>query len=294
MKFKLFGRLRDDGGEEGGAPSNIGQAQNPDQEMSMGSSLDRTVQSMFSQGYSEEEIKTELSSQYSEQEIESAINTAVASSASGDSMSGGPSPMSTYNDQGGAVSPVDEGFENEESTDSFMDDPEPNQFDTQNSQPPTGGPPNNAPQPPNNQQSQVNSGQHQGGAVSPQVEELIETIVAENLDQIENELQNIYGEIDGLRQDLDEVDQRVHDLEVRDDEDQQEFIQKVNEMEEHVDEYQSRIGGLEKAFQQVLPSLVENVRDLTDLVQEMKQDKGIETDKDVSKQDISDIDVEEW
>lgn len=290
MKFKLFGRLRDDGssGSSGDTGQSIGQTSGSSQDMNMGSGLDRTVESMFSQGYSEEEIKRELGSQYSQNEIEDAINTAVASSASGSSMSSGPSPMTPYQseDQQEAVSPVDKGFENQDSQDSFMDEPDAGQFDTE----PSRQTANNSPAP---QQTQP-SASGNNNSVSPQVEELIETIVAESLDQMENELQNVYGEIDELRQDMENIDQRVHDLEVRDDEDQQEFIQKVNEMEEHVDDYQSRIGGLEKAFQQVLPSLVENVRDLTDLVQEMKQERGIETDKDVSKEEISDIDVEEW
>lgn len=290
MKFKLFGRLRED--EDGSDGSETGFSQmnesDPTGDMSIGSGLDRTVQTMFSQGYSEEDIKQELSSQYAQQDIEDAINNAVANSARGNSMSDGPSPMTPFKEsQDTAVSPVDEGFGEHESQESYsLDDQEPD-FEPEPAPPENGMPSNNTQTPPQGRN-------HNSGSVSPAVEELIETIIAENLDRVEEEIRNTYNEIDQLGQQIEDLDQRVHDLEVRDDEDQQEFVQKVDEMEEHVDQYQSRIGGLEKAFQQVLPSLVENVRDLTELVQEIKQENGIQTEKDVSSQNINDIDVEEW
>lgn len=132
------------------------------------------------------------------------------------------------------------------------------------------------------------------GEVDPEVEELIETIVAENFQRVKTEFENVYEELDEIEEELEDLDQRVHDLEVRDDEDQQEFLEKMEEIEDHIDDYESRIGGLEKAFQQVLPSLVDNVRDLTSLVQEIKQEKGIETETSVSNEEMDDMDMDEW
>ena len=284
MKFQLFGRLKDDDEADtssSGMDSGLGSTGNSfeDDGMQMGGGLDRTVKKMFSQGYSQEEIKSELVGQYEESKIDGAINNVVANSASGGNMSNDPQPMSRY--QGNQ--------ETNEMDDSSMDtgfDNQPQQGNTMEPQDNIGG--GNMGGNPQPQGNPGNSNVNQG------TEELVETIVAENLDQLEREFNNVYEELDQLRQDINDLDQRVHDLEVRDDEDQQQFIKKVDEMEDHVDNYQSRIGGLEKAFQQVLPSLVDNVRDLTDLVQEIKKEKGIETNQKVSKEDINDINVDEW
>ena len=57
------------------------------------------------------------------------------------------------------------------------------------------------------------------------------------------------------------------------DEDEKKFLTKVTEIEDYLEGSQSRIGGLEKALQQVLPTLVENVRDLTGAVEGVKKEK---------------------
>lgn len=284
MKFELFGRLRDNGNDDssGGSDFNAdfgsGQGQ-----MSMGDGLDRTVESMFNQGYSEDEIKQELSGQYSESKIEEAITNAVASSAQGNSaVNSGPEPMTPYRgDEGGAVSPMDKGFNNDQEQEDSMDQ---GNFDQ--------GPQGQPDPEPIQQQGQPQS--QPRGSADPQMEELIETIVAENIDQVYSEFDNVYAEIDSIKEEMEDVKERLHDLEIRDDEDQQQFVQKVEEMEDHVDQYQSRIGGLEKAFQQVLPSLVDNVQDLTGLVQEIKQDRDIETESDVDTEKIKNMDMEDW
>lgn len=283
MEFKLFGRLRDD------------EEQDPRDSGPSGGSLDRTVENMFQQGYSEEEIKDELEGQYSPAEISRAVNNAVTSSAT---ESGGPQPMTPYQEGSDeeAVSPMDEGYnpdEQEESqeglSDGQMNMDQGFQEQPQNQQ-------NRQMQQPQPQQKPPQSfqGSQQSGTVDPAVEELIETIVAEQFQRVRNEFESVYEELDMIEEELEDLDNRVHDLEIRDDEDQEEFVQKVDEMEDHIDSYQSRIGGLEKAFQQVLPSLVDNVKELTSLVQEIKQEKGIETSTDVSEEDVEDIDMSDW
>lgn len=305
MKFKLFGRLRDD---DESSTGNQGLS---------GGSLERTVENMFQQGYSEEEIKEELEGRYSEQEINQAVNNTVTSSATDD---GGPQAMTAYNSgsEEDAVSPMDEGYngDTEESQSRGMEDMQQGSQDgsqdipqgqsmgqSQGQQMQQGqmgqsqsgqSQMNQEPIPQQGQQAQQGLNDYQDQNIDPAMEELIETIVAEKFNEVESEFSKIYEEMDIMIDELESLEDRVHDLEVRDDEDQQEFVQKVDEMEDHIDSYQSRIGGLEKAFQQVLPSLVENVKDLTSLVQEIKDDKGIETSTTVDQEDVEDIDMSGW
>lgn len=278
MKFELFGRLRDNQEEEDTSTQETDTSFNRQNNLSdFGGGLQRTVENLFEQGYSEEEVRQELQGQYSREEIQGAINQAVKTSAT--SQDDGPQPMTPYQGENEEVSPMDEGFNKEENPGQENMGPQ----DSMDAQP---NPPINQAQPMNQQTSSSND--------MANVEELIETIVAENFERVENEFENVYSEIDEMKENLEEMEQRVHDLEVRDDEDETQVIQKMDDIEEDINEYQSRIGGLEKAFQQVLPSLVDNVRDLTQLVQEIKQERGIETSSNVDQDDIDDIDMEEW
>jgi archaellum component FlaC len=286
MKFQLFGRLRDNEENDSGNESDNSLGPNTQKSMdSFGGGLQRTVENLFDQGYSEEEIRQELRGQYSEDELQNAINQAVKSSAT--SQQGeGPQPMTPY--QGGEenVSPMDEGFSDNSGNPSE---------DTRGQQASMEPMDNSQPQNPDSRPQQPaqtgNQGVSQG---QTDVEELIETIVAENFQKVEKEFENAYSEIDEMQEKIQDLEERVGELEVRDDEDQTQFIEKMDEIENDINEYQSRIGGLEKAFQQVLPSLVDNVRDLTQLVQEIKQERGIETSSDVSEEDIQGMDMDDW
>ena len=282
MDFKLFGRLKDDDGADGqnNSGNSPGQQQNQQgMDQIGGGDVERTVRSMFDQGYSEEEIRNELQGQYSSDQINRAINNAVTSSATGGNEDqGGPQPMSPYQEEDEALDPSDQQTQ---------------QNNQQNQQQQQMNPQQQIPnQGQQNQQQQASLQTGDSNQVDPKVEELIETIVAENFQKVEKEFQNVYSELDVLAEELEDLEERVHDLEVRDDEDQKEFVNKMEEVEEHIDSYESRIGGLEKAFQQMLPSLVDNIRDLTQLVQEIKQEQGIETDSSVSSQEVQDIDMD--
>lgn len=301
MKFELFERLRggdDDTGNTGTTTpptqsQGLGEPQRDGGPDLQGGGLERTVENMFQQGYSEDEIRQELQGQYSNQEIQSAVNQTVTNKATSKD---GPEPMTPYESDDEPVSPMDEGYDEEprgqenqnpQNPQNMDQGPEPRNQGTQMQ--------NNQPQPEPIQQEGEEPRQ-QNGNIDRKTEELIETIVAENFQRVTAEFENVYNELDLLEEELEDLEHRVHDLEVRDEEDQEAFIQKVDEMEEHIDSYQSRIGGLEKAFQQVLPNLVDNVRDLTSLVQEIKQEKGVETSTNVSKQDMEEMDeqLQDW
>lgn len=308
MEFKLFGRMKDDDDSDSSAATNqqqqSGRSNRSGSNSALsGGSLERTVKNMSQQGYSDEDIMQELQGQYSKQEIQRAMNNAVTDSATGGRDQGGPEPLTQYSSdqENEAVSPMDQGY-NQGNDDQRQQQNQQQQGFQQNQgfqQQGQAGQQRQQPQQQQQTQQQIQAQNDQqqvddGGEVDPAVEELIETIVAENFQRVKTEFENVYEELDAIEEELEDLEQRVHDLEVRDDEDQQQFIEKMDEIEQHIDDYESRIGGLEKAFQQVLPSLVDNVRDLTSLVQEIKQERGIETDTSVSKDEMEEMDMENW
>lgn len=311
MEFKLFGRMKDDD-DDGSAGNSFGGNQQQQQSgrsennALSGGSLERTVKNMSEQGYSDEDIMQELQGQYSKQEIQRAMNNAVSNSATGGQQDDGPQPLTQYSSdqEQEAVSPMDQGYDQNNNNQQQQNQQQNFQNNNnqgfqqnqgmQQQQPQQTQQTQQQAQQPIQQQGQEESGGGGAGKVDPAVEELIETIVAENFQRVKTEFENVYSELDTIEEELEDLEQRVHDLEVRDDEDQEQFIEKMDEIEEHIDNYESRIGGLEKAFQQVLPSLVDNVRDLTGLVQEIKQERGIETDASVSQDEMEDMDMDDW
>jgi DNA-binding transcriptional MerR regulator len=52
----------------------------------------------------------------------------------------------------------------------------------------------------------------------------------------------------------------------------------AKEMDDRLEELEARIGGLEKAFKQFLPSLTKNIESLSDMIHEMKEKRGLEAE----------------
>lgn len=270
MKFQFLGKLRngDDGpqGGSGGAPSR----DIPTQE----------VQNLTDQGYSESEITEELRNRgYAYSEINEAMNAAVKQSASQRGGRGGGNNMQQPQQQqppqddfgGGDEFGGEDNWEPQNSS-SFDDfDEEPQQ--PQEPAPQGGGgyqddfgAPAQEPAP---------QGGGGGGAtqITPEEEELIEIIVSEHVADLEDEFGQLRTDMSELREEFDELRQSFREIDVRKDEDEKVVIQKVNEMEEYFEQTHSRMGGMEKALQQVLPSLVENVRELSSIVREMQEEE---------------------
>ncbi len=105
------------------------------------------------------------------------------------------------------------------------------------------------------------------GEASPEVvmEELIEEIVQEKVSKTEERMKQMENTISLLK------------TEVKHSEDM--FITAPSERglpkdaEDKIEELEARIGGLEKAFKQFLPSLTKNIEELADMIHEMKERK---------------------
>lgn len=259
MKFEFLGKLRgDDSGnaasQGGGPPTAAGEGGLPIDE----------VRRLSNQGYSESEITEELRDRgYSYREINEAMNTAVQSAAT--SSGGGGTNMAQQQDE------FDDTDWEPQDSQTFDDYDQGGQV---NQQPQPQQPQQQPAEPAYNDQGYEDDWSASGASVSPDEEELIEIIVSEHATELENEVDQVRNEMDTLRQQLQDLQDSFQEIDVRRDEDEQVVVQKVNEMEEYFEETHSRMGGMEKALQQVLPALVENVRELSSIVREMKEEKN--------------------
>lgn len=267
VKFEFLGKLKDNGEEE------------------EGNSIEDIIKQLSDDGYSQNEITEELRDMgYAYSEINQAMNTVIRDSAGGkqgersartaqqgDFDQGGMEGGQDFEEPAGrSRQPEQQGYREEDAGYSGYEEQGGYQEESYSREP--------------DRRQNVETGEdfeeeYEDDEWAPDIglssdeEALIETIIEEKLIDIEDEFDELYKELDSLIERIEKVEMKVHDLETRRDEDEKEFVQKVNNIEEYMEESHSRIGGLEKAFQQTLPSLVENVRDLTDLVQDMKKRK---------------------
>ncbi len=109
--------------------------------------------------------------------------------------------------------------------------------------------------------------------VSPEEEELIEIIVSEHMSKVDDHLDKVWDEIEQIKQDMEELQVDVEEISIRKEESENMFVESMENVEDHFDQTQARMGGMEKALQQVLPTLVENVRELSSIVEEMREEQ---------------------
>ena len=268
MKFELFQRLRGDSSDSDGASQQQGQVSpglddQPRQNMQP-TGLAGQVETMFDQGYSEEEIKQELRGQYSDQEITDAVNQAVTDTATSTAPGDGPEPMTPYegDTDSDAASPMDEGYG--QGSEPGMGDGQDGGTDDTMQPPP---PPPEGEDPPTQGQ-----GAQQANTGMSQTEELVEAVVAENFQRVRAEFQNVYGEVDETQKTVERMAEALENMEDSGEDQHTEVERRVDEIETQLESAQSRMDGMERAFQQVLPDLVENIRELTNLVQDLKED----------------------
>ena len=101
------------------------------------------------------------------------------------------------------------------------------------------------------------------------VEELVEGVVEEKLAQYSSKFDKIEGDMNSIRSELRALPKGAPQQGNR------EWDAKVAELNDKLDELDARVGGLEKAFKQYLPSLTRNIEALSKMIHEMKEKQGV-------------------
>ena len=100
------------------------------------------------------------------------------------------------------------------------------------------------------------------------VEELVEGVVEEKWKKFEESVSNVKEDMESMRVSMKQMQQKVD--QIKPSGDTAELESKVLEFSERLDDLDARIGGLEKAFRQFLPSLTRNIESLSNIIHEMK------------------------
>jgi len=100
------------------------------------------------------------------------------------------------------------------------------------------------------------------------IEELVEGVVNEKWEAFEKEVKELREEFSTLMRGLKELEVKLAELGSAKEEG--EVKRKLDELEGKFADLEARVNALEKALKQFLPSLVENVRELANLISELK------------------------
>ena len=100
------------------------------------------------------------------------------------------------------------------------------------------------------------------------IEELVEGVVEEKWQRFDEEFKRIDDKFDKIRVDFEQMKQKTEEkkeVQVKD------FGAEIVELSNRFEDLEARIGGLEKAFKQILPTLTRNIESLSGMVHEMKR-----------------------
>ena len=101
------------------------------------------------------------------------------------------------------------------------------------------------------------------------IEELIEGVIEDKWSKFSPRIEKIENDLNVIRAELKQAPRQAQQGNTK------ELEAKLAELADRFDEVEARIGGLEKAFRQFLPSLTRNIEALSRMIHEMKEKQGV-------------------
>jgi len=103
-------------------------------------------------------------------------------------------------------------------------------------------------------------------------EEYVDYVVQARMGEITQKITEFSVKAQEIERRIQEVSDRISEIMSLRNAEQTQILSKIETFKEGVGDIETRIGGLEKAFKETLPALIESVRGLTDLVQRLKRE----------------------
>ena len=103
-------------------------------------------------------------------------------------------------------------------------------------------------------------------------EEYVDYIVQARIGEVNQKIMEFSVKAEEMEKKVQEVNDRINEIMNLRNAEQTQIISKIESFRESNGDVEVRIGGLEKAFKETLPALIESVRGLTDLVQRLKRE----------------------
>ena len=103
-------------------------------------------------------------------------------------------------------------------------------------------------------------------------EELVESIVNERMADVDQKLSEFNAKHAELERNISSLHHQLSIMTKGRSQAEQTIIARMESLRDSIDDMNARMSGLEKAFKDALPALIESVRSLTDLVQRFKKE----------------------
>lgn len=103
-------------------------------------------------------------------------------------------------------------------------------------------------------------------------EEYIDYVVQEHMQEVNNQLSMFGTRYKELEQRIMEMSEHVKRSNMGQAGEQQKVLERIDRVDDNLEEVKIRVAGIEKAFKETLPALIESVRALSDIVQRMKRE----------------------
>ncbi|MBW6452058.1 MAG: hypothetical protein K0B02_05015 [DPANN group archaeon] len=103
----------------------------------------------------------------------------------------------------------------------------------------------------------------------------IETIVEERLEMLKNTIESIENALERTHEEIDNLDISMKQLEKRNQETIEIISNKFDSLDTKFDNINPKIVSIEKAFKDVIPNIIDNMRELTEIV---KKEKHVDID----------------
>ena len=89
-----------------------------------------------------------------------------------------------------------------------------------------------------------------------------------------DELKDVEKAVVKLQEQVEFLNEKIKHIEAKEEKRKDELKGLIEESSAHIENIESRVGSVEKAFKEFLPSLTENVRSLSSIVENLKKSKS--------------------
>ncbi len=127
-------------------------------------------------------------------------------------------------------------------------------------------------QPPQLPETSLPQEYHQSYQQNYPTEEYVDYVVQARLGEVTQKITEFSMKSQEIDRRVQEVGDRINEIMSLRNAEQSQILSKIESFKESVNDIDTRMGSLEKAFKETLPALIESVRALTDLVQRFKRE----------------------
>ncbi|MBI1978648.1 MAG: hypothetical protein HYS62_01140 [Candidatus Aenigmarchaeota archaeon] len=113
---------------------------------------------------------------------------------------------------------------------------------------------------------------YQGYQQNYPTEEYVDYVVQARMGDVTQKITEFSVKAQEIERRIQEVGDRINEIMSLRNAEQTQILSKIETFKEGVSDIETRMAGLEKAFKETLPALIESVRALTDLVQRLKRE----------------------